>query len=598
MFTCIASYHCCIITTLIAVSVAIPTFTETIHLEKLSTVYLPYRYENDVGQFMYPSGAAEQTAYDPASQFIYIVGGDVLHVLDITDVSNPTVIYWQQFINVDLTDVEFCGDHLFVAVDNNSNKENGFINVYRKYNTTTGTLDLMHRITVGSLPDMIYPTSDCLTVVVAVEAEAYHNGSHFVDPEGGVGIIKFTTNAGVNGAYQYRKLDFRKFNNKWQDLVSRGARFIYRENNNTFSNDLEPEYITFNKDESIAYLSLQENNAIAEVDVRTQNITNIHPLGFKNWTNSELDSSDRDQKINIRPWPVMGMYQPDSIKAIHIKGKSYLVTANEGDSKDYSGIPGSGGFNEESRVSDLNISASSIITRWANLNGFSGTLDEDENLGRLKVSKLDGQSGDTYDTLYAYGARSISIIDLDTFERVYDSGGEMERKVAEYENALFNGDGLAEIVSTTKDSRSDDKGPEVEDLAVGEIGDLMLLFVGLERPGFIAIYSIPDGINSIQFESIYTGIPITNDTFEDLYNQRQISEIDPEDIRFISAQDSPNKKHILCSAGALSGTLSIFEIKGLNNDVTSSGVRAVDHVGVSFMGCILIIGTLISSIFG
>ncbi|OWF53101.1 Mesenchyme-specific cell surface glycoprotein [Mizuhopecten yessoensis] len=531
MITCDVTYIRFVLTLLIGITVSTPVDTDKIHLEKLSTVYLPYRYENEEGQFRYPSGAAEQTAYDPAQKTVYTVGGGVLHVLDIRDVSNPAILYWEQFDTVGLTDVEVCGDHLFVAEDNIQDKENGVVRVYKKYNKNTQTLEKVHTITVGSLPDMVYPTSDCQTVIVALEAEAYNNGSHFVDPEGAVGIIKFTT--GVEGAYQYTKLDFRKFNDRWQELVSRGVRFIYRENNNSFSNDVEPEYITLNKDETVAYISLQENNAIAEVDIVNQNITHIHPLGFKNWTDFDFDASDKDQKINIRPWPVMGMYQPDSIKVMYIKGKPYLVTANEGDAKDYSDITGAGGFTEETRVSALTLNASSDVVQWADLNGYNNTLSKDENLGRLKVTKLEGKSGDAYNALYAFGGRSISILDLNTFERVYDSGGDIEKMIAQQETALFNSNGedRNDIVSVMKDSRSDDKGPEVEDLAVAQIGDLMLLFVGIERPGFIAIYSIPGDVGSIQFESVYSGIPRTNDTFGNLYDQRELSEKDPEDIR-------------------------------------------------------------------
>lgn len=591
-------YLCVLIPMLVYLSGSTPTRNEKIHLEKLSTIYLPTKYENNTGIYMYPSNSAEQTAYDPVDKFVYVVGGSVLHVLNISDVSNPSVLFWQQFDNVDLTDVEFCGENLFVAVDNVADKDNGYINVYRKYNTALQTLQMVKTIVVGSLPDMIKPTSDCQTVVVAVEAEAYSDGTSLVDPEGAVGIIEFTE--GVDGAHKYTKLDFTKFNDHWEELVSRGARYIYRENNNPFSNDLEPEYVSLNKDDSVAYISLQENNAIAEVDLINKNITSIHPLGFKNWTNFKLDASDKDQKINIRPWPVMGMYQPDSIKVIYVQGKGYLVTANEGDSKDYSGIQGTGGFNEESRIADLTINTSSTIMTWAKLNGYENTIQHAENLGRLKVSNVDGRSGDTYDTLYTYGGRSISIIDLETFERVYDSGGEIETVIDRENDALFNSRGgdRSYVVSERKDTVSDDKGPEVEDLAVAQIEGMTLLFVGLEKPGFIAIYSIPGDINAIKFESLYSGISRTNDTFGALYDQRQLSEEDPEDIRYISAADSPNNRHLLTSSGSVSGTISIFLVQGLpvHENVQNSGNRVNDHSCVLSVGLIYMLGNLIAFI--
>lgn len=42
-----------------------------------------------------------------------------------------------------------------------------------------------------------------------------------------------------------------------EELVQKGLRFVYRENNNTLSRDLEPEYITLNEEETMAYVCLQ-----------------------------------------------------------------------------------------------------------------------------------------------------------------------------------------------------------------------------------------------------------------------------------------------------------------------------------------------------
>ncbi|XP_060074635.1 mesenchyme-specific cell surface glycoprotein-like [Ylistrum balloti] len=458
------------------------------------------------------------------------------------------------------------------------NENSGLLEVYRIENT--GTHTRMHSIPVGVRPDMIMPTSDCRTVVFAVEGNAYNNGSHFIDPEGAIGIIRFPHADGIAGSYQYTQLDFRKFNDAWQDLVSRGARFIYRENNNKFSNDVEPEYITFNTDESIAYVSLQENNAVAEVDLITLNITAIHPLGFKNWTESKLDVSDKDKGINIRQWPVMGMYQPDVIKFVTIGDKSYLLTANEGATKDYSDIEGSGGFNEASRVEDLTIDdpyhETAHVPFWASQNGFFWNLQTEKNLGRLVVSNLEGKHDNVYDDLFTFGGRSISLYDTSTFTQVYDSGSDVEEKIAQYQPDLFNANGKPEssIVSKTKDARSDARGPEVECLAVAKDGDSTVIFVGIERPGLIAIYSIPGSdVNAIKFESLWSGIPKTNETYQSLYNQRVISDVGLDDLRYIPANESPNNKPLLLSTASTSGTVSIFEIKGLTGPIGSGNVR-------------------------
>ncbi|XP_060075891.1 uncharacterized protein LOC132555559 [Ylistrum balloti] len=547
-----------------------------IHLEEMSTIFLPYAYIDGVGQYKYNSGSATQSAYDPNQHVVYVIGGNLLHAYDISDPSNPTMILKTMIMDVELLDVEFCGNHLLVSMDNLLNKENGMVKVYRRYDKMKQTLDVVHTITVGSLPDMILPTSDCQTIVVAVEAEAYYNGTHFVDPEGAVGLINFQPLQGAESKFSYTRLDFKKFNTQWQDLVARGVRFVYRENNNSFSNDVEPEFITFSKDEKIAYVGLQENNAVAEVDIINEEIVAIHPLGYKNWTNSKLDASDEDNAVNIRAWPVMGMYLCDSIKAIHLGDKSYLLTANEGDTKDYSDIPGAGGFSEQSRVSHLAIAESSEIAKWAERNGFNGTLQSNDNLGRLSVSNLEGKVGNTYDVLYAFGGRSMSIFDLATFDLVHDTGSEVEEMIAMEHLPMFNADGKQndEIVSSTKDSRSDNKGPEVEGVEAAQIGDTTLVFLGIERPGLIAVYSISDDITSLKFESMWTGITRSDETFSDLYDKRAISSVDPEDLRFVPTQHSPNGKPLLLSTGTVSGTVSILEVRGLSED----GKTLPDHL--------------------
>lgn len=41
-------------------------------------------------------------------------------------------------------------------------------------------------------------------------------------------------------------------------------------------------------------LYLQENNAIAVLDLASEHIEDIFPLGYKSWENSRLDASNKD----------------------------------------------------------------------------------------------------------------------------------------------------------------------------------------------------------------------------------------------------------------------------------------------------------------
>lgn len=551
---------------------------ETIHLTKISSLYVPSSYSGTgTPQFSLGNGSAEQLAYDPGSKFVYVVGSSNINVIDINDVENPRLIYHKVIGDFDPTDVEFCGDHVFVTLDDNQDRERGRVVVFKTFDPKYNTMETVLNIPVGPLPDMLKPSSDCRTILIALEAEAFARNGTLVDPEGGVGLLKFQDKNISSSNYSYKRLNFTLYNDRWNDLSKSGVRFIYKEHNNRFSQDLEPEYITFSKDEKTAYICLQENNAIAVVDLGTENITAIHGLGFKNWGNSKLDASDKDGGINIRPLPVYGMYQPDAIHVIKVNGEEYLVTSNEGDSKDYSGYAlNTVGFSEEIRAKDASFSGNSEIKKWMLQNNISNVMD-DSILGRLKITTETGRlPNGSYDKLYTFGGRGFSIWKLDTMSLVYDSGSDVEDTHSQTRPDLFNADqeNSAKIKDTI-DSRSDNKGPESESLAIGHDGDKILIFVGHERPGSISVYSVNGDISSPKFESVFWDIPNSEQTWTQAFEQRSISSIDPEDIRYISPQQSPNGRPLLLVAGSVSGTLSILEVKGVSFD---SSTNAGSHI--------------------
>ncbi|XP_071172556.1 uncharacterized protein [Mytilus edulis] len=574
-------------TTCLCVS-SLPVFKDKVTLEKLSTLYLPYSYDtNGTPLYKYSSGAIEQTTYDPDNYIVYAVGGNILHVIDVKNVTSPKILHHMEIDHVDLTDIEYCGGYIFVSMHNILFKEEGRVVVYRIFSTSELMVE-KYNITVGSLPDMVYPSKDCMTILVAVEAEAYQDNGKIVDPEGGVGIIKIE-----NNEVTYKKLDFTEFNSKWSELESKGLRFIHRANNNNFSNDVEPEYIAYNKDYSKAYICLQENNAIAVVDIASETIENILPLGYKSWGELMMDPSDKDGGINMRSWPIYGMYQPDTMQVIYVAEKGYLVTSNEGDSKDYSDW---GGFNEEERVRDVVLSENSSIVKWAADHNLSTTFQNDNMLGRLKITNMNGRNENgTYDDLYAFGGRGFSIRKLETMELVYDSGDQFEKLQQQYIPLLFNnnaGNGT-KTVNQTFDTRSDDKGPESESLAVAHIGNAVLLFIGNERPGSIFIYKITGDASKPEFQSIWNGVQETDNKWEELYERRMLSGIDPEDVRYIPAEHSPNKQHILTAAGTVSGTFSMFTIKGINEH--NSGAAPTDKAATLNIGFSSVIMAVLSS---
>lgn len=274
---------------------------------------------------------------------------------------------------------------------------------------------------------------------------------------------------------------------------------------------MEPEYITVSDDGTTAWVSLQENNAVAVVNIVNAQVTSILPLGAKNFNapGNGLDPSDRDGGVNINNWPVFGLYQPDTIATVTIAGQTYLITANEGDTRD-----------EARRVSSLTLDP--------NVFPNAAELQLAQNLGRLDVSSIDGRNDQgQYSQLFAYGGRSFSIWNVTNgLSQVFDSGDDFEQILAAFSAtpltpSIFNSDGTP----SSFDSRSDNRGPEPEGLAVGTVGNRLYTFVGIERAGGFMVYDITNPSHPF---------------FVDYINDWQLGDISPEGLLFIPAADSPN----------------------------------------------------------
>jgi len=97
-------------------------------------------------------------------------------------------------------------------------------------------------------------------------------------------------------------------------------------------NDVEPEFVTVTPDGSTAFVTLQENNAVAVFDVEAGAFTGIQSLGLQDFSTVPVDVTD-DEVIDIETRPVEGLRQGDAIKAFTIGGETYYATANEGDGR-------------------------------------------------------------------------------------------------------------------------------------------------------------------------------------------------------------------------------------------------------------------------
>jgi hypothetical protein len=509
-----------------------------------------------------PVGAAEITAYDATSKRLFVVNS-VIGTVDVLDLSNPAAPTKVGTVSItglgaSVNSVAVSDGLVALAIEATIKTSPGVVAFYN-----ASTLGLLGQVTVGALPDMVTFTPDGRTLLVANEGEPNSYGQpDSVDPEGSIGVIAVNrTGSGATLAVAptARVATFTAYNGQLAELRALGVRIFGP--GATVAQDLEPEYITVSADSTTAYVTLQENNAVAVVDLASATITAIRPLGTKDHSVAGfgLDPSDEDGVANsntgtplvqIGTWPVRGMYMPDAVANYTVGGQTYLVTANEGDAREYLGIPGG---REDPRVrAHCNLGLDPAVFPGATGNA-SDPLLFDSNLGRLRVTIYPngndtGKNGaGQCNKLWAYGGRSFTIwrtTGTGALERVWDSGDQLEQRTTALTQALFN----ASNDDNNLDSRSPAKGPEPEAVVTAKFGTKVYAFVGLERVGGVMVYDVTTP---------------TAPTFTTYLNTRTGATGDrgPEGLEFIPAARSPNGKPLLVVGNETSGTTAILEIQ-------------------------------------
>ncbi|PPD01217.1 MAG: PEP-CTERM sorting domain-containing protein [Methylotenera sp.] len=389
------------------------------------------------------TGAAGQmseiSAYDSITNSLWVAGVAGVDVLNATNGSLIQHIDTTSFGSIN--SVAIHNGIAAFAIESNTRSEPGTI---KFFDTTTRALSSgVNSVTVGALPDMITFTKDGSKLLVANEATPTVYGNQAADPVGSVSIVNMSTRsveatAGFAG-------------------VAQTGSYI-RTNTGM---DFEPEYITVNAAGTKAYVSLQEANAMGVLDLNTNTFSSVIGLGAKDFSlaGNYIDPNDRDYisgtsgptKTVLRASSVVGLYQPDGMAAYEANGQTFIVMANEGDTREDDG--------DKARASTL-----------------SGTASD---IKRLNVSTTDSVPG----SLVTFGARSFSIRD-EAGNIVFDSGSQLDAKAIE--------------LGIYDDSRSDDKGVEPEGVELMVIGDRTYAFIGLERTtkSAIGIFDITDPANA------------------------------------------------------------------------------------------------------
>lgn len=472
----------------------------------------PYNHENpasfteistiDIGE----AGAAEISAFDPSTKKLFTVTNagatTTIEVLDLTNPASPVRIH---SINISpfgggVNSVSVSEGKVAAAIEGFVKTDAGKVVIFK-----TSDYSVVKQITVGALPDMVTYSPDGKYILTANEGEP--DTDYLVDPIGTVSIISVQNN------YAVTTLDFSSFASQENFLKSKGFRVF---GPTGFAKNIEPEYVTISLDSKTAWVTLQENNAIAKIDIRSKRITNIFPLGFKNYNldANAIDPSDRDGGIIPGKWKLKSMYQPDAIAVGEDNGIPYLFTANEGDVREWNA------FVESKRIKDLTLDPVAFPD--------GATLKQDANLGRLNVTTTLGDAGNDgdFDELYSFGARSFSIWNGFNGQLVYDSKNNLEQE--------------AITAGKYDDGRSDDKGVEPEAITLGYVGRTPVAFVGMERADAVAIYDV-----SNPYHPEFIKILSTGDA--------------PEGLLFIPAKDSPTRKSLLVVSSEGDGTIKIYQ---------------------------------------
>lgn len=476
-----------------------------------------------------------------------------------------------------------------VAIENDNKQANGIIALY-----SSDDLSLINTFVAGALPDMVTMTSDAHFIIAANEGEP--NGEYTVDPEGSVTLIDIAAGTADNQAV-VTQINFQAFNagqSRHSELQNvrlpapKGA---------SVAQDLEPEYITITSDNK-AVVALQENNAFAVIDIASANVESIKGFGEKSWApvanggqGYELDVTNKDETLTYASYPqLVGYYMPDSLASYEVDGATYVISANEGDGREYiyettqqncdnAGHSWDGdefqpggddedaikytteeddciSYTDEARAKDLDVAAAHPLMNESVYG--DETIANKNAIGRIKVvvDDMDNLAIAANENVHTFGARSFSIWNMDG-EQVFDSGDDLSKRANTTSHFNTSND------NQDNDDRSDDKGIEPEAVEVASILDKHVAFIGLERQGGVAVYDVTNP-EQAEFLTYFNNRDFTADVCtavdgtdcdNDTYNEAA-GDLGPESIEYFTRND----KHFIAVGNEVSGTTTVFEI--------------------------------------
>ena len=495
----------------------------------------------DAGMSNADGGVMEIVDYNTATGWAYAVNGqtgnltaipmktlasgETVDLLDGNDIDVKSMIEaeCEGFTYGDMTSVAVSADgtKLAAAIQAEGYADSGRVALFTC--NEDGTLTFEKAYETGAQPDMVTFTPDDSRVLTANEGEprkGYEGDA--TDPAGTVTVISLADGKAVNVGFEaYDSAEAR------QALTDAG---IVLKKGSVPSADLEPEYIAAGN--STAYVTLQEANAIAAIDLNSLKVTGIYSAGYEDYSTVAVDIDKKDEAYDPKTYESLrGIRMPDSIALYSVDGTDYVVTANEGDSREWGDY-----LNEDERdFKDGQTSPTGKIT--AENSGLTG-----------KVVFFDSSDYDGLDANldYLFGGRSFTVYKADGngLTEVFDSGSDFEAKTAVYVPENFNCSNDDKSI----DDRSGKKGPESESVTLGTVGEKTYAFVGLERVGGVMVYDITDPAH-ISFANYIN----SRDYSEDIAGDNS-----PEGLCFIPAGESWDGNAYLVAACEVSGTVAVY----------------------------------------
>jgi 2',3'-cyclic-nucleotide 2'-phosphodiesterase (5'-nucleotidase family) len=234
---------------------------------------------------------AEISAYSPTTGYLYTVGGGsgAIVVSDLRNPASPLAVARATSTGngETLQSVAVFGNLLAIAVQNAVKTDPGFVQFYDLSNPALPVH--ISTVTVGALPDMVKFSSDGRKLLVTNEGEP--NSPYTIDPVGSISLINtsgyLASTPVAPAAADVQTVGFEAWENRRAELINRGIRIGKRlDVTTTVAQDIEPEAIAFSADGNTAWITLQENNAIAVVNLggATPEISTIFSAGIKDWS--------------------------------------------------------------------------------------------------------------------------------------------------------------------------------------------------------------------------------------------------------------------------------------------------------------------------